>query len=125
MKLKSTFNSSHAKRLRMVAALLLGLLLHALYVVSTHHHSISLVGATSALPGVSQDHHSPEQHLPHSSDDFHCATCNLQRGLASQHTPPVFVLQLTRQTINREFLHFEPHSVGAFPSSISRAPPLV
>src|SRR5262245_45912594 len=115
--------SNHA-RLRSVAAGLLGLILHALFVVTTHHHPIPVHPAPSTTPTVSQDSHTPEQHLPQSSDDLHCATCNLQRGLASQHTAPVFVLQLALQAVRWETIHPERHCAGAFSSSISRAPPV-
>jgi hypothetical protein len=115
---------SNNPRLRIVAGVLLGLMLHAWFVVTTHHHPIQIHLASSATPTVSQDRHTPEQHLPQSSDDFHCATCNLQRGLTSQHTAPVFALQLVGQSVRWETIHIEPQSVGAFPSSISRAPPV-
>jgi hypothetical protein len=111
-------------RLQIVARVLLGLMMHTLFIVTTHHHPIHTLDAKSATPTVSQDSHTPEQHLPQSGDDFHCATCSLHRGLSSQHSAPVFIVLLSLQAVRRETFHCEPHSSGAFLALADRAPPI-
>jgi hypothetical protein len=103
---------------------LLGLVIHALFIVTTHHHPIKVIDAQPTTPVISQDNHTPEQHLPQSSDDFHCATCSLHRGLASQHSAPVYVFQLSLQTASWETFHCDHHSTDAFLSLADRAPPI-
>jgi hypothetical protein len=124
LKDNSKILSPNPARLRIVAQLLLGLMLHALFIVTTHHHPIKVVGAKSSTPIVSQDSHTPEEHLPQSSDDLHCAACSLHRGLDSQHCAPYFVFHLALPTISRETFRCEPHTSGAFLSLHDRAPPI-
>jgi hypothetical protein len=115
--------SSNPARLRIVAQLLLGLMMHALFIVTTHHHPIKVAEVKSSTPVVSQDSHTPEEHLPQSSDDFHCAACSLHRGLDSQHAAPLTTFQLVLPAASRETVHCEPHTSGAFLSLTDRAPP--
>jgi hypothetical protein len=124
LKDKRTILSSNPARLRIVAQLLLGLMLHALFIVTTHHHPIKVRQAESPLPVVSQDNHTPEEHLPQSSDDFHCAACSLHRGLDSQHAAPLISFHLGLPVVSRQTVPREPHSSGAFLSLSDRAPPL-
>lgn len=98
--------------------------MHALFIVTTHHHPIKVSGAKSSTPIVSQDHHTPEEHLPQSNDDFHCAACGLHRGLDSQHSTPFFVFHLALPGVNRETLRCEHNTSGAFLSLKDRAPPI-
>jgi hypothetical protein len=124
LKDNSKILSPNRARLRIVAQLLLGLMMHALFIVTTHHHPIKVIGVKSSTLTVSQDSHTPEEHLPQSSDDFHCAACSLHRGLDSQHCAPLFIFHIALPTVSHETLHCEPHSSGAFLSLTDRAPPI-
>jgi hypothetical protein len=123
LKANSKILSSNPARLRIVAQLLLGLMLHALFIVTTHHHPIKVGEAEPLTPVVSQDNHTPEEHLPQSSDDFHCAACSLHRGLDTQHSAPLVSFQLALPVVSHEAFHCEPHTSGAFLSLTDRAPP--
>ncbi len=124
MKHRNNILSPHYARLQVVAWVLLALMMHALFIVTTHHHPIKVNDAKSTTPIVSPDSHTPEQHLPQSGDDFHCATCSLHRSLASQHSAPVYVFHLTLQTASWETFHCQHHSTATFLSLADRAPPL-
>jgi hypothetical protein len=125
LKRKSRIISPHPATRKVAARLLLGLMLHVLFIITTHHHPIRVSQANPSTPSVSQDSHTPEQHLPHSNDDLHCATCSLQRGVASQHSAPLFIFELSQQGANREFSFLYLHTDGVPFESIGRAPPLV
>jgi hypothetical protein len=124
LKDNSKILSPNPARLQLAAQVLLGLMLHALFIVTTHHHPVKISGAKSSTPIVSQDSHTPEEHLPQSGDDLHCAACGLHRGLNSQHSAPFFVFHIALPVIYQETFLCKPCSSGAFLTLQDRAPPV-
>ncbi len=113
-------------KLRLMAILLLALIGHALFVSFTHdHHQSSTRHSLSATPIVSEDTHTPEEHLPQTNDHANCAACNLQRNLAAQLQAPVFSFALDLQPLGWEshlpYLYLHPAGF----CSTGRSPPLV
>ena len=112
------------KKLRLSAVVLLGLVVHALFVTLTHHHQALPHHRLSATPVIATDDHTPEEHLPQTRDDANCAACNLQRSFAAQIHPPIVQIELGRQPLVRDvhLLHSYLNPTGF--CSAGRSPPL-
>ena len=115
---------ARAARREFIAFLVLTLVAHALFVSLTHQHTQPRHDFARDYPVVSQDRHTPEEHLP-PSDGEHCVACHLQRTLASQEHAPVFTLDLAPRDAGWESLLFDLRLTGALLTAAGRAPPLV
>ena len=107
-------------RPRILACLFLMLLAHALFVNFTHHHSVQRPDGKT--PAITQDHHTPREHLPQSGDE-HCLACSLQRNLVAQEHTPIFTCSLVLQDVGWQSLLVDPQQTGAFLTAAGRAPP--
>ena len=113
------------KKLRLIAIVLLVLVGHALFVNLTHHHQSLLHHPLSASPIVSEDDHTPSEHLPQTGDHDNCAACNLQRSFAAQLQTPIAHIEFGLQPLNWEAYLLPSYLNPAGFCSAGRSPPLV
>jgi hypothetical protein len=115
------FTNKKSRRARLSALVFLCLMMHALFVCMTHHHSTARL--SSSIIVTTSD--SGSQTKNDAGSDAGCLSCRLQRNFVPYPHTTVTTLELVPQTVAYEALRVEPLSQRLITSLFGRAPPLV
>ncbi|HKQ06215.1 MAG TPA: hypothetical protein VJ464_13855 [Blastocatellia bacterium] len=121
MKQRGNFTNKKSRRARLSALVFLCLMMHALFVCLTHHHSTPRLSSSIIVTTSDSD----SQTKNDAGSDASCLSCRLQRNFVPYPHPAATTLELVPQTIACQTLRVEPLSQRLITSLFGRAPPLV
>jgi hypothetical protein len=116
-----SFANSSSRRARISALVCLFLMMHALFVCLTHHHSAARFSPSTVITTSDRD----SQTKNDAGSDASCLSCRLQRHFVPLPHTVATTLELIPQLIACETLLIEPHSQRLATSLFGRAPPRV